>query len=110
MYSAASGLLCTILLCSCSLFRLPLAALHLKCLHIQGSQGFQGSPRPCSSKTSSHFLVPGAMTSKTELGQAISILYSLDRSAEDRSRASQWLESFQQSSMAWQVITVGCIY
>ena len=43
------------------------------------------------------------MTSNTELGQAISVLYSLDRSAEDRSRASQWLETFQQSSMAWQV-------
>ena len=41
--------------------------------------------------------------SKDELGQAISVLYSTDRSTEDRARASQWLESFQQSSMAWQV-------
>ena len=43
------------------------------------------------------------MTSKAELKQAISVLYSLDRSAEDRAWASQWLESFQQSDLAWQV-------
>lgn len=72
------------------------------------SKGSKGLPHPASRRRqfttmSSKLFNLKAMAFKAELEQAISVLYSLDRSAEDRSRASQWLESFQQSSMAWQV-------
>jgi hypothetical protein len=40
----------------------------------------------------------------SELLQAVAALHSVREGAADRLRAGQWLEHFQQSTEAWEVI------